>query len=167
MSRIDTAGLESLSRSMARVRTGGLPGQIRTNGCCSCPPDAPPGIQQWFQGDRTRCRDLPYAFSLGEVPFGETVTVSSSALVTMCPTRIIAISEGGAETVITEIKFGNQPQLAGSEIPTDMLSPFAYQAVPLVSSCFCAGLPISVSVRNDSADTAYEVVIIFSGPTEG
>lgn len=184
-----------------RKRTGQTPegygfvGQMSSstsrNGGPACGPMAPAQPQSWgaacppgfctsetlaanlgrqYAGERYPCRELTYWVEL--VPdAGGDATVSFNARVTICPTRVIALSfaagvqvlAGGGELSVFEV--GNQNQIVGDPIPLDLLAPDSYVIIPFVTDCIKAGMPVSFTVQGAPADGL--VLLGLVGPAIG
>lgn len=141
-----------------------------------CPPDnLPAALNRYFAGDRAGCRELPLTIALtgtrdaaADVP----VTVSRTSLVTMCPTRLLAISTTAAvppEWLINVVQFGNQNQIVGGPIPYQVFGRQAFQMVPFVPDCLRAGMPftITATLLPDAAVGDHTLSLVFIGPMVG
>jgi hypothetical protein len=187
---------ESYLRAIARfsndIKTGAIDFNYRTGECgpgpatqlqswgSACPPglclpeDLPPRLNNWFAGDRSGCRELPYTIHipvLGSATLDVASTVERNSKVTMCPTRMMVTTNYGVASgpfEITKIQFGNQNQIVGGPLPAGMFDPGAFQVVPFVPECLKAGLPFSIGVNLlAGAAVTSDIWITFIGPAIG
>lgn len=185
----DIAKLSAIARHIDLIRTGALSGPqldqlVRTGQCgppratqlkswgSACPPgfclpdNLPEALGRYFAGEREGCRELPWSL-LFEAEATGVVTISDTALVTMCPTRLIAIASGGTWSINT-IQFGTQNQLVGGPAPAEAFAPDAYQLVPMVPDCLRAGQPYTVTVeRTDAGGEPESLNLVWMGPAVG
>lgn len=184
--------LHALARYSDAIRTGALPFDYRTGQCgpapatelrswgaaCPqgfCPPDnLPEALGRWFAGDRSGCRELPYTILLsdtGAVATDTTVSVERTSKVTMCPTRMLVTPFLGAASgpwEISKIQFGNQNQIVGGPMPTNLFDPAAFQVVPFVPDCLRAGQPFEIeAILKAGAAVASSLYVTFLGPVVG
>lgn len=121
-----------------------------------------------FAGERYGCSEKPYWLS-GTSSAGGVLELSQNAIVTICPTRIIVVEDLGgtipALAVLTRFEIGNQNQIAGDELPVNVLNTDSYQSIPFVVDCIKAGIPFLMRFEALDATTDYYVGLI--GPTIG
>lgn len=185
----EEAYLRTLARYHHDIRTGNLNFDYRTGQCgpvqatqlrswgaaCPpgyCPPDnLPAALGRWFAGDRAGCRELPYTIHLtttGAVATDTPVTVARTSPVTMCPTRIMAWTDGTHPWTVDVIQFGAQNQIVGGPIPANALAPVNFQPVPIVPDCLRAGQPYTVTATlQASAATVGDLWLVLIGPVVG
>jgi hypothetical protein len=186
--------LREVARHHDLIRTGAVAFDYRTGQCgpvqatvtkswgaaCPtgfCPPDnLPEALGRWFAGDRAGCREMPWTVTLeGTQDAAADVTLSATetALITMCPTRLLINVQGtGTDedfVTVNTIQFGIENQLVGGPVPVTAFHPQAFQMVPFVPSCIKAGQPftISATIAPDAAVADYSVSFVFIGPMVG
>lgn len=186
--------LQTLARYSGDIRTGALAFDYRTGQCSpaqptqaqswgsACPPgfclpdNLPEQLNRYFAGDRNGCREIPWTVKLSATSSATlvvTATVSNVSKVTMCPTRMICVTDGTENAAqqweLTVIQFGNQNQLVGGPVSVFAFNSDAFQVVPMVPDCLRAGLPFTITATLDpeTTPTARNLWVTFIGPMIG
>jgi hypothetical protein len=102
------------------------------------------------------------------LPAGDT-SVTFNSPVNMCPNRLIVTGseefpDSAVSPAIVDIKFGNKPQIVGSDgLPLALFAPGSFQGLPFTMGCICAGLPVSIEIDDAQAG---DLFFAFIGPTD-
>lgn len=182
--RMNPDQLQSVARHNGPLARTGACGPTPANvvgswgGACpvgNCrPDDLPAELGRYFAGDRGDCKEMPYAFQFVGQASGTAVVVNTTSILTMCPTRLVAVERGTAavdETnwVINSIVFGNQNQIVNNDIIASAFRTTAKQSVPLAPACLMGGTPVTITctptVVTAPGDT--NLFLVFFGPAIG
>jgi hypothetical protein len=189
----DAGYLQAVAKYSDAIRTGAVKFDYRTGACgpsqptqpmswgAACPPgfctpdNLPASLGRWFSGDRAGCTEKPYTIKLtatSDVALVVTATVTTTSKVTMCPTRLLIVTDAAYnQWEIQTLQFGNQNQIVGGPAPVGSFgSPTAFQqTVPFVPDCLRAGMPytITMNLKPEAMATLRTVYLTFIGPMVG
>lgn len=126
-------------------------------------------LNRVFAGERYPCRELTY-WQPATVDGAGGGTFDGNALVTICPTRVVAIVVDSTGTPVlqgflTRFTIGNQNQIVGAPLPLEAIDPTSYQIIPFVTDCIKAGMPWGYTMTGLPADGDAYLGII--GPAIG
>lgn len=142
-------------------------GSACPSGTCTSA-DLAASLGRAFGGERYGCREIGYWLS-GTSSAGGALTLTQNALITICPTRIIAAASGGQAigtgALLTVFTVGSQNQIFGDPLPLAVIAPDSVQMVPFVSDCIKSGTPFTLTFTGLTATTLYSIGLI--GPAIG
>lgn len=134
-------------------------------GDCS-PQGLPAALGRQFAGEASGCRELPFVLS-GAVTGGNGLVLQGNSPVTICPTRLVIETADGETMLLSQVKFGNQNQMAnnGTPIPTNVFNTDAWGPIPFAMDCLRQGTPFEFVLEDASNDDTLFLMLI--GPTIG
>lgn len=154
---------------------GPMPATQTQSWGAACPPgqctseSLAAALNRAFAGERYPCRELTYWIPVD--PGGATTaSFDGNALVTICPTRVIAMVTDSTGTPVIQgflsrFTVGNQNQIVGDPLPLEAIDTTSYSIIPFVTDCIKAGMPWGFTMTGLPADgSAYFGII---GPAIG
>lgn len=139
-----------------------------------CPPDGSGANLPAFLGRRTpgyadsgsRCGESAISLSNLAVGAGLAAVLTTTALMTLCVTRLEIVTVGAAGFSITLFTINNEPQFQlGSIFHTDMFAPGSDSNTAFAGDCVTVGSVITMNVTNLDGINARGIFVALRGPS--